>query len=501
MSITRRSVITAAALLPLAARAATSDAATIAWPNDVPGWDPNQRFTPDAQSLYKAVFDQPIDQNTKLALIPHLLTKWQLAPDALSMPVELRSDVTFHDGKPLTTEDFRYTFFDRIHSTPGLDTANSWRKVRDIEILSPTQAVMHFSTPAPTAPQWMAFLGSFVVPKHAMEAMGPAAFAKAPIGSGPYKLAEWELNSRIVLERNDAYWGPKPALRRVTINIVKDSSARVAAIQSGQVDITLNLPVRDTVRLGHDAQFAAELLPITRVILFQVRDDLGFANPDVRLAAHHAIDKAALSRAFFNGAAVPLSVPATPGSPGFVDGFTFPYDPALAKSLLAKAGYTPEKPIRIGLATTNGHFPGDYDIARAVAQMWSRVGIAADVQTIEYSKYFELNRGQKLPEATLYSWDNATGDPEIFTGYLLNPKMPFSAWKGMPIGQEDLDLFNVANYQARIAGYQALNKQAVDAGATIPLLQSVITIAHKKSLGVTQYANGWLLPQTMGWSS
>ncbi len=360
---------------------------------------------------------------------------------------------------------------------------------------------MHFSSPAPTAPQWMAFLGSFVVPKHAVEAAGAAAFARSPVGSGPYKLAEWELNSRIVLDRNDAYWGPKPKLRRVTVNIVKDSSARVAAIQSGQVDLTLNLPVRDTVRLGSDAQFAADLLPITRVILFQVRDDLNFANPDVRLAAHHAIDKAALSRAFFNGAAVPLSVPATPGSPGFVDGFTFPYDPAAAKSLLEKAGYTPEKPIHVGLATTNGHFPGDYDIARAVAQMWAKVGIAAELQTIEYSKYFELNRGSKLPEATLYSWDNATGDPEIFTGYLLNPKMPFSAWKGMEIGQRDMDLFNVADYTQRIAGYQALNKAAVEAGATIPLLQSVITIARKKSLAVVPYANGWLLPQAMSWTS
>ena len=121
MSITRRSLIGSAALSPFAGRLAhaAGEDATIAWPNDVPGWDPNQRFTPDAQSLYKAVFDQPIDQDPKLRLIPHLLTKWELSPDALTMPVELRDDVRFHDGQLMTTEDFRYTFFDRIHSTPG----------------------------------------------------------------------------------------------------------------------------------------------------------------------------------------------------------------------------------------------------------------------------------------------------------------------------------------------------------------------------------------------
>ena len=94
--------------------AAGSDAATIGWPNDVPSWDPNQRFTPDAQPIFKAVFDQPLDQDPQLKLIPHLIKSWNLAPDALSMAVELRDDVTFHNGDKMTTEDFRYTFFERI---------------------------------------------------------------------------------------------------------------------------------------------------------------------------------------------------------------------------------------------------------------------------------------------------------------------------------------------------------------------------------------------------
>ena len=86
--------------------------------------------------------------------------------------------------------------------------------------------------------------------------------------------------------------------------------------------------------------------------------------------------------------------------------------------------------------------------------MWKKVGIEAELETIEYAKYFELNRGAKLPEATLYSWDNATGDPEIFAGYLLNPKMPFSAWKGMDVGEKVIELFNIADYKKRIEGYR-----------------------------------------------
>jgi peptide/nickel transport system substrate-binding protein len=505
MSLKRRTFLQMATAVTLAApfvrpAAAAGDATTIGWPNDVPSWDPNQRFTPDAQPIFKAVYDQPLDQDPQLKLIPHLVKKWELAPDATSMAVELRDDVTFHNGDKMTAEDFRYTFLERIRSGVKLDTANSWKRVDDIVIESPTKATMKFSAPDPTAPQWMAFLGSYIVPKKYIESAGLDNFLKKPVGTGPYKLAEYELNSRIVLERNDQYWGPKAKIARVTIEIIKDPSARVAAIQSGQADFTLNVPVREVQRFQSQSGFAAELNPITRVILLQVRADLNFADQNVRLAAHHAIDKAALSKAFYGGAAVPLSVVATPGSPGYLPDFAFKYDPQFAKQLLAKSGHGPDNPVKIGLAATNGQFPSDYDMARAIVAMWQKVGIAADLQIIEYAKYFELNRASKLPEATLYSWDNATGDPEIFSGYLLNPKMPFSAWKDEAVGSKVLKLFNVADYNARIAGYHDVERFAVEQGATIPLLQSVLTVVRKNKLRYTKYGNGWVLPQTLQWS-
>jgi peptide/nickel transport system substrate-binding protein len=504
IDLPRRTLLQLMAGLGLAAplgRIAAADigAATIGWPNDVPSWDPNQRFTPDAQPIFKAVFDQPLNQDPQLKLIPSLIKAWELAPDALSMSVELRDDVTFHNGERMTTADFRYSFLERIRSGLKLDTANSMKKVQDIVIESPTRATMKFDSPAPTMPQWLAFLGSYVVPKNYIESRGLDDFLKNPVGTGPYKLAEYELNSRIVLERNDKYWGPQAKIARITIQIIKDPSARVAAIQSGQVDCTINVPVREVQRFGAEAGLAAEINPITRVIMLNVRADLAFADENVRLAAHHAIDKAALSKAFYGGAAVPLSVLATPGTPGFVKDFTFKYDPALAKELLAKSNFGPSNPVKIGLATTNGQFPSDYDIARAVAQMWKNVGIDADLQVIEYAKYFELNRGGKLPEATLYSWDNATGDPEIFLGYQLNPKMPFSPWKDEDIGSKVLALFNVADYDKRIAGYRDLERYAVEKGASMPLLQSVVTVVRKKNLAYQKYGNGWVLPQTMQW--
>lgn len=480
--------------------AADGDTVTIGWPSDVPSWDPNLRFSPDSQPLYKQIFSQPLTQAPDLKLIPNLITKWEMSEDGTSLAFEIRDDITFQNGDKMTTEDFRFTFVERKSSEMPLDIKNSWRNLTDIEIESPTKATMKFAKPSTTAPQWLAFLGSYVVPKGYLTKVGEKEFAEKPIGSGPYKLVDYQLNARSVMEAYDGFWGPKPAIKRVIFEIIKDPSARGAAVKSGQVDLTVNVPVREIQRYDSDPNLVGEINPITRVILLQCRADQGFAEDKVRLAANHAINKEALSKAFYGGKAVALSLPVPPGTPGYVEDFSFPFDPEKAKALLAEAGYSPDNPAKITFGTTNGHFPSDYDVARAIQQMWKKVGIDAELQTIEYTKYFELNRSGTLPDATLYSWDNATGDPEIFSGYLLNPNMPFSAFKKPELGGKIEKLFTETNYDKRIQGYKDFEVFAVESGATIPLLQTVQTLVRKKDLDYTKYANGWILANTMKWS-
>src|SRR4051812_47331608 len=122
-AITRRSMLGATALGCVGARslfgaiealAAETDSVTIGWPQDVPSWDPNQRFVPDAQPIFKMVFDQPLDQDPNLKLVPNVLKSWELSADGKSLPVELRDDVVFHNGDKMTSADFRYTFLERI---------------------------------------------------------------------------------------------------------------------------------------------------------------------------------------------------------------------------------------------------------------------------------------------------------------------------------------------------------------------------------------------------
>ena len=140
-----------------------------------------------------------------------------------------------------------------------------------------------------------------------MTAVGHDGFIAKPIGSGPYKLASYEQNARIGLEAFDGYWGEKPAYKQVTFEILGDVSSRTAAIESRRVGLSAEVPVREATRLGTDPQLRSSIEPFTDIYILQVANTGAFTDKRVRLAAHHAIDKAAISKALFGGKATFLS--------------------------------------------------------------------------------------------------------------------------------------------------------------------------------------------------
>ena len=491
-----------AGALTLPAWAQGRNSISIAFPTDVPTWDPNARVLASAQSLYKCVFDPPIDQAPDLSIIPSFAKSWRYRDAAsLELELELRDDALFHNGDKVTAEDFRYTFFERLKAPvpPGgqrLDASFIWRRVKDIEIVSPTRVVMHFSEVMPSAVTWLYFLGSYIVPKDYMLKTGLDGFLKAPVGSGPYRLAEYERGARIVLEAHDKHWKGPPKIKRVTIEIVQDSSARVAAINGRRVDLAVDLPIREISRLGREPGITSSIDSVTDIVNIMVTRTGLFEREEIRLAAHHAIDKKAISTALFAGKAVPIDVPAAHGTPGYPEDFHFPYDPSKALELMKAAGFSPSQPAQIGFNTLRGLSPNDYETAQAIVAMWKKVGIEAKLEVIEPAKYQELLRANKLPEAMQYPWGNSAGDPEMYGGYLLDPKSIFSAWKSDDMGERIHKLLVETDPQKRYAGYREANIYAVQKGYVIPLFQSIKSVAYASSLGFTKYDNGWILPQS-----
>ncbi len=474
---------------------AQEDTLTIAVPTDVQNWDAQSTNATAQTLILRQVFDAPLTQDKDLKLIGNVISEWHWV-DGLTLAVTLRDDVYFHNGDKLTTEDLRFSYVDRLRNEKDvLQFSGVFNPViKDIEIVSDTKAVFHLARPMPTLPNWLGFLGQYITPKDYFLKVGREAFMRKPVGSGPYRLVDYQQGARIVLEAFDRYWGGKPAIKNLVFEIIKDPTARVAAISSGRVDIATGVPIREAQRLASDPALVSSIEPTTEILYLNAKREGAYLDRNIRLAAHHAIDKAALSRAFFAGKAPVINAFGVPSMPGYPGDFEIAYDPELSRKLLAESGYSPSKPVKIGFITTNGAFPNDYEVARAIVAMWAQVGIEAELETVDLAKYYELSRGGKLKETALVVYANATNDPELYIGTALNPDSRFSVWKSDDMRDRLAPLFAETDNEKRIAGYTAANVYAMSNGYSMPLLQAVTTVVHKKGINFTWFPNTWYEP-------
>jgi peptide/nickel transport system substrate-binding protein len=484
---------------PLAAQ--TKDSVTIAVPTDVQSWDAQVTNATAQTLILRQVFDPPLVQNEKLELVPHVIDQWTWSEDGKALRIRLRDDVYFHNGDKLTTEDFKFSYFTRMHDdAKRLQFSTVFKPITDIEIVSPTEAVIHLDRTFPALPNWLGFLGQFITPKKYFEEVGAEEFARRPVGSGPYKLAEYTPGSRIVLEANDKYWGGAPKIKRVVFEIIKDPTARVAAIQSGTVDLVTGVPIREAQRLDKQEGLVGQIEPTTEIYDVGLRNFPGLQDRNVRLAAFHAIDRKALSDAFFGGKANVVNAFGIPGMPSYPEDLEMGYDPELAAKYLADSGYGPNNPAKFDFVATNGAFPNDYDVARAIVAMWQKVGIQPNFEVVDLNKYYELSRSGNLKGASLAVWANATNDPELYIGSALDPKSRFVMWKDEALSAKIDPLLGEKDQAARMKGYEELNRYASEEALVIPLLQAVQTVVRKEKLNFTWIPNSWYEPAKMSWS-
>jgi len=486
-----------APLLHLGAQdaAAQGRAVTIAFPIDIPDWDPMVNTTPTTASIVKCVFDCPMELAPDLRLIPNVVTgyKW-LDQAGKVLQLNLRGDVTFHNGDKLTSADLKFTLFDRMKADPTILSGAPWRGVTAIETPSATQAILHFDKPMATAPIELAEFGGCVLPRNYYCKVGQDGFRKKPVGSGPYRLVDYQRNARIVLEAYEKYWGGPARIKRLTFQIVADPVARAAAVQSGQADLTLNLPVREVERLGALPGLEPQITSTTSITFIQMVNKGILQDRNLRLAMHHALNKPAISKALSGGHMTPVWLPAGPGMPGYVPGFQIPYDPAKAQALLAASGYGPGKPARINFYATNGVFPSDFDIARAVVQMWKRVGIEANLKIFPAAEIYAYQRSNRFDGPVLKPWNPAAGEPASYSGFMLDPTRVYSVWRSQDIPPRLYPLLDEIDRDKRVAGFKAFDQWQVSQGYSIPLFQGLATVVARKNLRYKANRSGFLRP-------
>ena len=177
----------------------------------------------------------------------------------------------------------------------------------------------------------MAFLTAYLMPKKAYTSVGVAGWESNPIGSGPYMVDKFERNSYVRLKAFSKYWGSKPAFETVIFKFVPDATSRVAEVESGQSDLTLEIPYEEFNRLTRKLGFLGSVKPVSDIgMIFITNKDI-MLDENVRRAMVHSINKEAIVQRLLLGYGTAIDTLQAPQYMAFDPSIKTKYDPALAK--------------------------------------------------------------------------------------------------------------------------------------------------------------------------
>jgi len=192
------------------------------------------------------IFNTLVRYDAKMQIVPDLATSWRTEDDGRAVEFSLRQGVKFHDGTDFDAAAVKFAF-DRI-----LDPANSspyrtfFKPIEQVVVINPSTVRVVLSQAWPGFFYQLLYVGGMGIPSPtAVKALGNAGFARKPVGTGPFKLADWASGDRIVLTKNTSYYRPKmPYLDRLEFKVIPDSTALTTSLRTGQLDLVRDIPTQ-----------------------------------------------------------------------------------------------------------------------------------------------------------------------------------------------------------------------------------------------------------------
>ncbi|NTJ36309.1 ABC transporter substrate-binding protein [Agrobacterium rhizogenes] len=328
---------------------------------------------------------------------PLLATEWKVSDDGLRYWFKLREGVKWHDGKDFTADDVAFSILALKENHPRGRATFAY--VQQANALSPHEVELILSKPAPYLLSAFASFESPIVPKHLYEGTKIAENPHniAPVGTGPYKFAEWVRGSHALFVRNQDYWDTsKPYLDQIIFRFIIDPAAAVAAIETGEVQVsTANLPLTDIDRLKANPNLVVDTRPaayspaIARAE-FNLENKY-LADIRVRHAIAHAADKDFIVNTIYLGYATRLDGPVSPDLAKFYDPDLpkYEFNPAKANQLLDEAGYTRGGDgfrFKLFIDPTQPSGPPK-QTAEYFAQALAKVGIKVELRTQDFATF------------------------------------------------------------------------------------------------------------------
>ncbi len=375
------------------------------------------RIGTDAQSqrIDALLFDGLVARDASFHFTPALADSWE-QPDPLTLIFHLRQDVRFHDGRPLTSRDVKWTIESMTngnHSGIISPKAKSYAAIAAIESPNDHTVILHLKE-----------ADNFLLTNLSTGAIGivpqssSSDFGQHPIGTGPFRFVSQQIDQNVILERNPTSWSVTPRIPRVRFAVVPDAITESLELEKGSGDVAINsLPMDSLPILAARPNLAIEEVPGTEVqyLGLNLRDPL-LKDVRVRQAIACAIDRDLIIRTLQLGKAqladslLPTSHWAWTG-----DVPKYPYDPQRAAQLLDQAGYpAAASGVRLHLSMKTSTDESARLLAAVLQQQLIAVGIALDIRSYEAATFLSDVRSGAFQIYSL-RWIGGNEQPDIFS--------------------------------------------------------------------------------------
>lgn len=405
-------------------------------------------------------------------ILPRIATEWSQL-DELTWQFKIREGITFHDGSPVRAADVKVSF-DRVIELGG-PLGPLWATVTETEAPDDTTFIIHTSSPTGTVPTSATLL--YITPEAAAT---DESFFEHPIGAGPYKFVSWQRDSRLELEAVPDHWDGAPGIQKLVFRDLPEVAARVTSLETGEIDITYALPADQLpgLRGNDDLEIASTSTYAYYFIWFNAGRE-PFTDVRVRRALWHALDIDTIATDLLTDVGVPAQAPIPSTVFGFEAQTPYAYDPDLAKSLLAEAGYPDGFETHIIWVADSG--PQDREIVQTILAYWAAVGVRVESREQERAVWLEnllaLNWDMDIQTNTV-----RTGDADFTLRRLYTSSANRTGYANPELDQILLDAVASGDQAERAALYAQANQIIWDDAVGIFPFDLIENFVHNKRL-------------------
>jgi peptide/nickel transport system substrate-binding protein len=493
---TRRLLLAVLAALAFATGASAAppkDAIVIGLLAEPVTMDPPQITDLNSARVTKRIFEGLVGQELgSYKLVPGLAQSWDISRDGLIYTFKLRPSVTFHDGTPFNAEAVKFVFERQLNDKGPYYATGTYPYVKGflgnvagVEVLDASTVQIKLKAPLTPFLQYLAHQSLFMFSPESLKKWGKDV-VKHPVGTGPFKLETWEPGVKVVLARNDQYWGGAPKIRQAIYVPIVEAQGRLVALKTGDIDLTMDVPPDSLDELRRDASLVVAESNSSAVwyVTLNTRHPI-LKDRRVRQALNHAVNKEAIIRDILRGTAIVSRGPISPVYGPYYEENTarYPHDLEKARALLKEAGYAGGFELGFLVPESGSGMQSPVEMATVIQANLAQIGVRAKIQTMEWGAY--LRKYLEQPDMAEMSWNPSIGDPDHMMYMLLSSdRFPPAFNSGYYQNDRVDDLLRRArttiDEKARVPLYREAQKLVVEDAPWIFVDHGKQVIVHRK---------------------